>query len=167
MCFSITVSLNAALEFVVSRNERLPKVVLKAAYTWESAGVQQVPRQVWVQCLCIADKVVALLILNPLHIYLLCTRGVVVAGVNSSATCRMWCIYTFGVCFVPGITFKYPQWDTHAQIFCRNSWVTRSTICLSQSVSGRHKRPDSKSEWALQGASATALVPSQLHLQQW
>lgn len=67
------------------------------------------PRQVWVQCLCIADKVIALLILKPLHIYLLCTRGVVVAGVNSSATCRMWCIYTFGVCFVPGITFKYPR----------------------------------------------------------
>lgn len=36
----------------------------------------------------------------PSHL-LLCTRGVVVAGVNSSATGRMWCIYIFGVCHCP------------------------------------------------------------------
>lgn len=32
---------------------------------------------------------------------------------------------------VPATSFKYPQWDTHAQIFCRNSWVTASYDNLS------------------------------------
>lgn len=99
-CFPFTASLVAALDFMVSRNHLL-NVVLKPAYTWEFVQVQQIPRWMWLKCLCIADKVVAPLILSLLHVQLLCTRGVVVAGVNSATTGRMWCIYTFGVCYCP------------------------------------------------------------------
>lgn len=123
MCFPFPVSLNGTLDFVVSRNH-LVKEVLKPAYTWESVcaktGVVEVP----LYC-CQGGYT-----FNPEPPSHSPTLRVAVAHVNSPATGRMWCIYTLAV-IVPATTLKYSQWYTHAQIFCRNSWVTPSYANLS------------------------------------
>lgn len=79
---------NTAPDFVVSRNHLL-KSGVKTCLLLESVQVQQAPGRAWLKCLCVPDKVGALLILSLLHVHLLGTRGMVVPGINSATPGKM------------------------------------------------------------------------------